>query len=67
MNRNNWIGSARTAITRFADEQDGQDLVEYSLLTAFLALAAVGLLGGIGNTVKGVWTHVSSTMTSAAS
>ena len=50
----------------FWQEEDGQDLVEYSLLLAFIALAAVALLGGIGGNIKTIWTSVSTQVSSAA-
>jgi Flp pilus assembly pilin Flp len=39
-------------------------MVEYSLLLAFIALAAVGLLGGIKIQIKGLWSTISSTLSS---
>jgi Flp pilus assembly pilin Flp len=50
----------------FWQEEDGQDMVEYSLLLAFIALAAVALLTGIQGNVKSVWTAISNAMTDAA-
>jgi Flp pilus assembly pilin Flp len=50
----------------FWQEEDGQDLVEYSLLLAFIALAAVALLGSAGNSVKTIWTGVNSQLANAA-
>lgn len=40
--------------------EDGQDLVEYSLLLAFIALAAVLLLSGVGRGVSGIWSSINS-------
>jgi Flp pilus assembly pilin Flp len=48
-------------------EEEGQDLVEYSLLLAFIALAAIALLSAAGGSVKTIWTTVNSNLTSAAS
>ncbi len=49
-------------------QDDGaQDLVEYSLLLAFIALAAIALLSAAGSSVKTIWTHINSSLTSAAS
>jgi Flp pilus assembly pilin Flp len=50
----------------FWQEEEGQDLVEYSLLLAFIALAAVALLGSAGGSVKNIWTGVNTQLTSAA-
>ena len=35
-------------------EEEGQDLIEYSLLLAFLALATVSFLGLGNNSIKGI-------------
>jgi len=48
-------------------EEEGQDLVEYSLLLAFIALAAIALLSAAGNSVKSIWTSINANLTSAAS
>ena len=36
-------------------EEDGQDLIEYTLLLAFVALASAALFLGVGRNVNGVW------------
>ena len=33
----------------------GQDLIEYTLLLAFVALVAAALIVGAGNSVSGLW------------
>jgi Flp pilus assembly pilin Flp len=48
-------------------EEEGQDLVEYSLLLAFIALAAIALLSAAGGSVKSIWTSINTNLTSAAS
>ena len=48
----------------WADEQ-GQDLIEYSLLMAFVALASAALFLGAGNSIKGIWTTTNSQLTAA--
>jgi Flp pilus assembly pilin Flp len=50
----------------FWNEDDGQDMVEYSLLLAFIALAAVGLLTTIKNSITTIWTSISTTLSTAA-
>jgi pilus assembly protein Flp/PilA len=49
------------------EEEDGQDLVEYSLLLAFIALAAIALLSAAGTSVTSIWTSINTGLTSAAS
>jgi Flp pilus assembly pilin Flp len=46
--------------------EDGQDLVEYSLLLAFLALAAVTILNQTSTSLNTLWGKISSTLSSAA-
>jgi Flp pilus assembly pilin Flp len=48
----------------FWNGEEGQDMVEYSLLLAFIALAAVGLLSGIKTQISGLWTTINSTLAS---
>jgi Flp pilus assembly pilin Flp len=49
------------------EEEDGQDLVEYSLLLAFIALAAIALLSAAGTSATSIWTSINSGLTNAAS
>ena len=37
-------------------DEEGQDLIEYTLLIAFVAIGVVGLFAGAGGSVKGIWT-----------
>ena len=48
----------------FWNGEEGQDMVEYSLLLAFIALAAVGLLSGIKTQISGLWSTISATLSS---
>ena len=52
---------------RFWKEEDGQDLVEYSLLLAFIALASAALLMNAGKSVNSIWTKANNTLGNAAS
>jgi Flp pilus assembly pilin Flp len=54
------------ALQAFWNGEEGQDMVEYSLLLAFIALAAVGLLSGIKTTISGLWSSISSTLSSTS-
>ncbi len=54
-----------SALQAFWQEEDGQDLVEYSLLLAFIALAAVALLGSVGGNINKIWTTINSQVASA--
>jgi Flp pilus assembly pilin Flp len=46
-------------------EEDGQDLIEYTLLMAFVALASAALFIGAGSSVKGIWSTTNSQLTAA--
>ena len=41
-------------ITRALTDADGQDLLEYSLLVALIAIVAVGAVTTLGNTINSV-------------
>jgi Flp pilus assembly pilin Flp len=60
-----FIGTKRCLGALYKEER-GQDMVEYSLLLAFIALAAVGLLVGIKGTIKGMYSTINSTLSSAS-
>lgn len=50
----------------FCSETAGQDLIEYSLLLAFLALAAVAILGDVKGSVINIYSKAGSVLNSAA-
>ncbi len=56
-----------SVLKAFWQEEDGQDLVEYSLLLAFIALAAIALMSSAGTSVSTIWSKISSQLTSASS
>jgi Flp pilus assembly pilin Flp len=49
----------------FWTDQDGQDIVEYSLLVTFIAIACLALMATPGPTIQGLWNKGSNTLTSA--
>jgi Flp pilus assembly pilin Flp len=49
----------------FLAEDDGQDLIEYSLLMAFVALASAGLFIGAGKSITGIWSTTNSQLVAA--
>jgi Flp pilus assembly pilin Flp len=53
-------------LNAFWNEEGGQDMVEYSLLLAFIALAAVALLSSIKGSINTIWTSINSSLTTAA-
>jgi Flp pilus assembly pilin Flp len=51
----------------FARDDQGQDLIEYTLLIAFVALGSAALFIGAGGSVNGIWTVANSRLTAACS
>ena len=49
----------------FWKDEQGQDLIEYSLLMAFVALASAALFLGAGNSIKGIWSTTNSQLVAA--
>lgn len=47
-------------------EEEGQDMVEYALLLAFVALAAVALLGSVKDSINSIWSNVNTNLSNAA-
>ena len=46
---------------------EGQDLIEYSILISFVALSVVGLFMGAGKDVKGAWAAANNQLVKANS
>jgi Flp pilus assembly pilin Flp len=49
----------------FLRDEQGQDLIEYTLLLAFVALASAALFITAGTSVNGIWTKASSQLSAA--
>ena len=54
-------------IKMFWQDESGQDLIEYTLLLAFIALASASLYLSAGNSVQGIWSQTSSQLVAANS
>ena len=50
---------------RFFGDEEGQDLIEYTLLLAFVCLASAALFISAGGSVSGIWTLANSDLASA--
>ena len=59
-------GSMWTVILKFVRDDEGQDLIEYTLLMAFIALASAALFVTAGGSLTSIWTSGSSTLSTAA-
>ena len=53
-------------LLRVMQGEDAQDLLEYSLLLAFVALAGAAMFVGMGQTSSGIWSTVNSRLNSAS-
>jgi pilus assembly protein Flp/PilA len=42
----------KNLIQRFVREEDGQDLIEYALLAAFISIVAIAAIGYVGTSVN---------------
>ena len=61
------VGLAMTYLRDFWQEDQGQDLIEYTVLLAFVALASAALFLGAGKSVKGIWNQTASQLAAANS
>ena len=55
----------KNLIVKFVREEQGQDLVEYTLLLAFVCLASAALFIGAGNSLKGIWSTANTLLVNA--
>ena len=55
-----------TYLRNFWKDDQGQDLIEYTLLMAFVALASAALFLGAGGSIKGIWTITNNQLSNAA-
>ena len=56
-----------TAMKMFWNDDQGQDLIEYTLLMAFVALASAALFLGAGGSIQGIWSTTNSQLVAANS
>jgi len=54
-------------IVCFVRDEQGQDLIEYTLLLAFVCLASAALFIGAGSTLAGIWSTTNSILVNANS
>ena len=53
-------------LKKFALADEGQDLLEYALLVALIALVSVGVIGTAGGNVKTIFTNIGNALAPAA-
>ena len=56
----------KTLLINLIRDEQGQDLIEYTLLLAFVALASAALFIGSGQSVSAIWGASSSQLSNAA-
>jgi Flp pilus assembly pilin Flp len=52
-------------LNQFWREEDGQDLIEYSLLITFIAIACAALIGSGRPAVNSIWQNSNNQLTQA--
>ena len=53
-------------VRTLANQEDGQDLLEYALLVALIALIAIGAVQLAGGAVNTIFTNIANALTNAA-
>ena len=56
----------KNLFARFVREEDGQDIIEYSLLAAFISISGYLILTNIGTQVNSIYSNVNSVTSQAA-
>ena len=56
-----------TAAARWLRDDEGQDLIEYALLAALIALAAVVAMQATGTSINGVFNSIAGQLNSSVS
>ena len=55
----------KTMLYNFVKDEQGQDLIEYTLLLAFVCLASAALFISAGGSVGGIWNQANSRLAAA--
>jgi Flp pilus assembly pilin Flp len=56
----------KNMMMRFIKEEEGQDLIEYTLLMAFVALASAAIFIGAGKSMGTIWSNANQTLVNAS-
>jgi Flp pilus assembly pilin Flp len=56
----------KTILAGILKDEQGQDLIEYTLLIAFVALASAAVFLGAGGSIQGIWGTTNSQLGNAA-
>jgi Flp pilus assembly pilin Flp len=53
-------------LKRFFRDEQGQDLIEYTLLMAFVAIASAAIFISAGGSISSIWTSTNTQLSAAA-
>jgi Flp pilus assembly pilin Flp len=56
----------KSLLVNLRRDDSGQDLIEYTLLVAFVALASSALVIGMGGSITGIWSVTNSQLAAAS-
>jgi Flp pilus assembly pilin Flp len=56
----------KTFLARLWRDEQGQDLIEYTLMLAFVALASAALFSTAGTSINQIWSKTNSQLSTAA-
>jgi len=56
----------KNLVQNFLKEESGQDLIEYTLLLAFIALASASIFFSAGGSINSIWAQGSTQLSNAA-
>lgn len=56
----------KSLFARFVKEEEGQDLIEYALLAALIAIAAIGVLRNIAGGTNNIFQTVNNAVQTAS-
>jgi len=52
-------------VKRLIKEEEGQGMIEYVLIVAFISIVAIALIRGVGGNVKNVWNNTNNALTNS--
>ena len=55
----------KNLVNRFVREEEGQDLIEYSLLAALIAVACIGAMQALASSINGIFAKIGAALAAA--
>ena len=59
------INNPKSILSRFLRDESGQDLIEYALVAAIIALGATTAMSSLASAISGAFTKIGTSLTSA--